>query len=143
MAVTSFKKELWESAIIEAFKEISVADLVTKKPTSMQGSKAIFNTASLTNGLQDYTGTVDWEAINTTAVELVFDKKKYYAFSVDDVDKVQLAGDVMLPVCNQQAEVIKATIDSAIFTEAVAGAKSTNVIGNKTTKKEITTSDEC
>lgn len=143
MAVTTFKRELWESAIIEAFKEISVADLVTKKPTSVQGSKAIFNTATLANGLQDYTGTVDWEAINTTAIELVFDKKKYYAFSVDDVDRVQLAGDVMLPVCNQQAEVIKATIDSAIFTEAVTGAKAGNVIGSKTTKKEITTSDEC
>ena len=64
MAVTTFKRELWESAIIEAFKEISVADLVTKKPTSVQGSKAIFNTATLANGLQDYTGTVDWEAMS-------------------------------------------------------------------------------
>lgn len=143
MAVDTFKKELWESAIIEQFKGISVADLVTKKPTRVEGSKAIFNTANLTTGLQDYSGTVDWEAINTASIELVYDKKKYYAFSVDDVDKVQLAGDVMLPICNQQAEVIKATIDSAIFTEAVTGAKSANVIGSKTTKKEITTCDEC
>ena len=142
MAVTTFKRELWESAIIEEFKGVSVADLITKKPSSVEGSKAIFNTATLTNGLQDYTGTVDWEAVNTSSIELVYDQKKYYAFSVSDVDKVQLAGDIMLPICNQQAEKIKATIDSAVFSEAVKGAKATNVIGSKTTKKEIATCDE-
>ena len=142
MSVESFKRELWESAIIEQFKETSVADLVTKKPSSVEGSKAIFNTASLTNGLQKYTGKISWEEINTTSIELIFDQQYYYAFARKDIDKVQLAGDVMLPICRQQAEAVKATIDSAIFAEAVTGAKSGNVIGSKTTKKDITTCDE-
>lgn len=142
MAVTTFKKELWESALIEAFKGITVADLITKKPSSVEGTKAHFNTASLTNGLQDYAGTVTWEGVNTSVIDLVYDKKKYFAFAVDDVDAVQLAGDVMIPLVNEQAYAIKTNIDTAVFTEAVTGAKSANVIGSASTKKAITTCDE-
>lgn len=139
MAVTTFKKALWESAIIESYKGISVAEIITKKPSSVEGSKAIFNTAGLTNGLQDYTGTVNWEDVNTASIELIYNKSKYFAFAVDDVDKVQLAGDVMLPVASDQAYLIKDNIDVAVFIEAVAGAKATNVIGSVATKKSITT----
>lgn len=142
MAVTTFKKALWEQALIESYKGISVAEIITKRPSSVEGSKAIFNTAGLTTGLQDYTGTISWEAVNTTAIELVYDKSKYFAFSVDDVDKVQLAGDVMLSVTNDQAYIIKDTIDTAVFAEAVKGAKAGNVIGSTSTKKSITTPED-
>ena len=140
MAVESFKKELWEQALIKGFEGVTVADLITKKPTSIEGSKAIFNRASLTTGLQDYTVTIKYEGANTEAIELVYDKKKYFAIYLDDCDKVQLAGDVMLSLTQEQAYKIKETIDSAIFTEASANAGS--LIGSKTTKKEITTPDE-
>ncbi|NSB12120.1 hypothetical protein [Clostridium beijerinckii] len=142
MAVTSFKQQLWENAIIESYKGISVAEIITKKPTRVDGSKAIFNTASLTNGLQDYTGKVNWEQVNTTPIELNFDQSKYFAFYVDDVDAVQLAGDVMLPMVNEQTAYIKDTIDSAVFVEAVKGAKASNVIGSVATKKPVTTSED-
>lgn len=137
MSVNSFKKELWESAIIEGYKGISVADLITKKPSSVEGSKAHFNTASLTNGLQDYKGKVDWEEINTTVIDLVYDQSKYFAFAVDDCDKVQLAGDLMLPLTIDCAYDIKKTIDLAVYNEAISGVKKANVIGSKTTKQTI------
>ena len=142
MAVTTFKKSLWESALIESYKGISVAEVITKKPSSVEGQKAIFNVATLTNGLQDYTGSVSWEDVNTTSIELIYDKSKYFAFAVDDVDKVQLAGDVMLSVANDQAYAIKDTIDVAVFGEAVKGAKAGNVIGSVATKKTITTPED-
>ena len=140
MAISTFKPEIWESALLESFKGITIADLITKKPSRIEGTKAIFNAASLATGLQDYTGTVDYEEVITNAIELVYDKSKFFAFSVDDCDKVQLAGDVMLSLTQEQAYKIKETIDSAIFTEASAKAGSS--IGSKTTKKEITTPDE-
>ena len=31
MSVNTFKKELWEEAIIESFKGVSVAELITRK----------------------------------------------------------------------------------------------------------------
>lgn len=142
MAITSFKKELWETALLEAFKGITVADLITKKPTSVEGAKAIFNTASLTTGLQNYSGTVDWEAVNTTAIELIYDQTKYFAFAVDDVDRVQLAGDVFQPIIREQAYAIKSDIDSKIFSVAAAAAPSANTIGSSSTKKSIASSND-
>lgn len=142
MSVNTFKKELWENAIIESYKGVSVAELITKKPSSVEGSKAHFNTASLTTGLQDYTGSVTWEGADTAVIDLVYDKSKYFAFSVDDADKVQLAGDVMMPLVTEQAYQIKKAIDTDVFVEAVTGAKSGNVIGSKTTKKAVATAED-
>lgn len=142
MSIASYKQSLWETAILESYKGISVADLVTKKPSRVDGAKAIFNTASLTNGLQDYSGTVSFEGANTAAIELLFNKSKYFAFSVDDVDKAQAAGDVMLPLTNEMAYSIKKNIDTAILAEAVSGAKSANVIGSVATKKSVATASD-
>ena len=142
MAISTFKPEIWESALIESFKGITIANLITKKPTRIEGTKAIFNAASLATGLQDYTGTINYEEVITNAIELVYDKKKCFAFFIDDVDKVQAVADVMLPMANEQAYRIKEEIDSAIFAEAVTGAKSSNVIGSSSTKEAITTCDE-
>lgn len=142
MAISTFKPEIWESALLESFKGITIADLITKKPTKIEGTKAIFNAASLATGLQDYTGTVNYEEVITNAIELVYDKTKYFAFAVDDVDKAQAVADVMLPITNEQAYKIKEEIDSAVFAEAVLGAKTSNVIGSPTTKEAITTCDE-
>jgi hypothetical protein len=141
MSVQTFKKELWENALIESYKGIAVAELITKKPSSVEGSKAHFNTAGLTNGLQDYSGTVTWEDINTATIDLVYDKSKYFAFAVDDVDKVQLAGNVMMPLVAEQAYQIKKTIDTDVFAEAVKGVKTGNTIGSKSTKKSVATSE--
>ena len=140
MAITNFKKSVWESAILEQYKGMSIADLITRKPTRVDGSKAIFGTASLTNGLQDYTGTVNFEEAATGEIAVVFDKAKYFAFSVGDIDKVQLAGDIMLPLANDMAYAIKKNIDAAVLAEAVAGAKSK--IGSASSKKSITTPDQ-
>lgn len=142
MSVNTFKKELWESALIESYKGISVAELITKKPSSVEGSKAHFNTASLTTGLQDYSGSITWEGVNTNGVDLVYDQSKYFAFSVDDADKVQLAGDVMLSVANDQSYAIKDDIDIAVLKEASKGAKASNTIGSATTKKSVATAED-
>ncbi len=140
MAVDTFKKELWMSAILEEYRGMSIADLITKKPDDVNGSKAIFNTVALTNGLQDYTGTVTFEVPNTTATTLVFDKQKYFAYQVGDVEKVQCAGDLLVPLANKMAYQVKKDIDAAVLTEAEAGAKAK--IGTKTAKKAIATADE-
>ena len=139
MAVNTFKKELWMSAILEEYRGLSVADLITKKPDDVSGSKAIFNTVALTNGLQDYTGTVTFEVPNTTATTLVFDKQKYFAYQVGDVEKVQMAGDLLAPLANKMAYQVKKDIDTAVLAEAVNGAK--GKIGTKSSAKTISNAE--
>lgn len=121
MSVESFKADLWEASIIEEFKGICIADVITVAPSRVDGVKAIFNRASLTNGLQDYAGEVEYEGINTTATELLFDQKKYFAYAMDDVDEVQLVGDVMGPIARQIAYEVKRSIDVAVLAEALKG----------------------
>lgn len=142
MSIASYKQSLWEAAIIQSYQGVSVADVITKKPSRVEGSKAIFNTASLTNGLQDYTGSVTFEGANTAGIELIFNKAKYFAFSVDDVDKAQAAGDVMLPLTADMAYQIKKNVDSVVLAEAVTGAKAANVIGSVATKKSVATASD-
>ena len=123
MSVESFKKNLWESAILESFKGICVADAVTVAPSRVDGVKAIFNTVSLATGVQDYVGSVSYEGIDTVAKEIVFNKKKYFAYKLEDVDAIQLAGDVMMPLANDMAYDLKRIVDGAVFAEAVESAK--------------------
>lgn len=142
MSVDSFKKALWEAAILESLKGITVAEIITTPPSSVEGSKATFNTASLTKGVQDYTGKVDWENATTVPIDLEFNKKKYFAFSVDDCDKVQLAGDLMLPLTRQCAYDIKKQIDTDVLAEAVAKAPAGNTLGTKAAQIAIASPEE-
>ena len=93
MAADNFKPTLWEGALLANFHSVSIADVLATKPTEIKGQKVIFNRVA-GGTLKDYSGSVDWDDIDTTPVEMVFDKKKYFAFALDDVDKVQLKADL-------------------------------------------------
>ena len=92
MAADNFKPTLWEGALLANFHSVSIADVLATKPAEIKGQKVIFNRVA-GGTLKDYSGSVDWDDIDTTPVEMVFDKKKYFAFALDDVDKVQLKAD--------------------------------------------------
>lgn len=123
MAVNSFVPTLWESKIIEEYQGITVADLITTRPARVEGNKVVFNRAAVATGLQDYTGTVSYEDINTTAVEMLLDQKKYFAVKLDDVDAVQVAGELMSPVVRNLAYELKANGDKFVFGKATAAAQ--------------------
>ena len=130
MAINTFKPSLWEQALLEKFKGICVADLITTAPSSVEGTKAIFNSIALSKGVQDYAGTIDYEDINSASKELVYNKKKYVAYKIDDVDAAQAVADVMMPMARDMAYDLKRVIDAAVFDAITASgsgvAKFTN-----------------
>lgn len=136
MSVTNFKATLWEGALLANFHSVSVADAVSTKPTKIQGNKVIFNRVGA-GTIKDYEGTIAWDEINTTPIEMTFDKKKYFAFSLDDCDKVQLVADVMGATTAEHAAVLAETYDKDFYTVLAAGVKSTNKIGTSSSKKDI------
>lgn len=136
MSVENFKATLWEGALLANFHSVSVADAVSTKPTKIQGTKVIFNRVGA-GTIKDYTGTVSWDEINTTPIEMVFDKKKYFAFSLDDCDKVQLVADVMGATTSEHAAVLAETYDKDFYATLAAGGKATNKIGSASLKKDI------
>lgn len=135
MSVDTFKRELWETAILEEFRSSALAHLVCTSPTSVEGKRAYFNSLGDIE-VQDYEGTVDFADIETTEIHVDFDQKKYFAIKLDDVDKAQIVADVMLPMANKGAYGMKKKLDEEIIADFVANAKT------KKTSKEIATPEE-
>lgn len=136
MSVENFKPTLWEGALIHNFHQVSVAEAVCTKPASIQGNKVIFNRVG-SGTIKDYEGKVEWDSISTTPIEMTFPKKKYFAFSLDDVDKVQLKADVMSATTAEHSALLAETYDTDFFITLAGGADTKNKIGSASSKKEV------
>lgn len=137
MSVANFKPTLWEGALIHNFHSVSTADAVCVRPTEIKGNKVIFNRVG-SGTIKDYEGKVSWDEVNTEPVEMTFDKKKYFAFSLDDCDKVQLKSDVMTATTREHAASLAEIYDKDFYTTLAAGVKTSHKIGTSSAKKKIT-----
>lgn len=135
MAVDNFKPTLWEGALIHNFHSVSIAEFMSTKPSKIDGKQVTFNRVAAGN-MKDYSGTVDWDEISTTPVDMTFDKKKYFAFALDDVDRVQLKADVMTETTKEHAAVLAETYDKDFFATLSEGT--TQKIGASGSKKKVT-----
>jgi len=136
MSVENFKPTLWEGSLLYNFHQVSVADALCTRPASVQGNKVIFNRIG-SGTVKDYEGKVEWDAINTTPIEMTFPKKKYFAFSLDDVDKAQLRNDVMNGTTAEHSALLAETYDTDFFAVLAAGASTGNKIGSASSKKKL------
>lgn len=133
MAVTNFIPQIWEARLMAKFHERSVGQLITTAPTKIEGNKIIFNKVS-DIALKDYEGSVSFDDLTTSKVELPMDVKKYWAFKVDDVDAVQAAGDLIDPHVAEAGYALQEATDKLILDEAlktsyiVEGEKAYDVI---------------
>ena len=128
MAITNFIPTIWEARLLAKFHERSVAEVITTAPTKIEGNKIIFNKVSDV-AIKDYEGSVSFDDLTTSKVELPLDIKKYWAFKVDDVDAVQAAGALIDPHVTEAAAGLQEATDLAVFTEALK--TSNEVTGEK------------
>jgi len=136
MSVANFKPTLWEGALIANFHSVSVAHAISTKPANIQGNKVIFNRVGA-GTIKDYTGTISWDDINTTPIEMTFDKKKYFAFSLDDCDKVQVVADVMAATTAEHSASLAEIYDRDFYATLIAGVNASNKIGSASSKKDV------
>ena len=118
MAVTNFIPQIWEARLMAKFHERSVGQLITTAPTKIEGNKIIFNKVS-DIALKDYEGSVSFDDLTTSKVELPMDVKKYWAFKVDDVDAVQAAGALIDPHVAEAGYGLQEATDKLILDEAL------------------------
>ena len=128
MAVTTFIPTIWEARLLAKFHERSVAELITTAPTKIEGNKIVFNKVSDV-AIKDYSGSVAFDDLATSKVELDMDQKKYWAFKVDDVDAVQAAGDLIDPHVSEAGYGLQEATDGIVFAEALK--TSNTVTGEK------------
>ena len=129
MSVQNFIPSYWEASLLKKFHETSIAEVITTAPTKIEGNKIIFNHVSDV-AVKDYAGTMAFDGLTTSKVELNMDKKKYFGFKVDDVDAVQAAGDLIDAHTEEAAYSMQEEMDKAVLTEAL------------TTSNEVTRTDE-
>lgn len=118
MSVQNFIPSVWEARLLHKFHEKSIASIITTAPTEIKGNKIIFNNVSDV-AVKDYEGSVAWEKLTTPKVELSMDIKKYWAFKVDDVDAVQVAGELIDPHVTEASSGMQEEMDKSVLTEAL------------------------
>ncbi|MBW7649793.1 phage capsid protein [Anoxybacillus sp. ST4] len=129
MSVVSFIPQIWEARLLSNFHSRSVADVISTKPTEVRGNTVKFNRIGAVQ-VKDYAGSVTFDDVNTTPIDLVLNQKKYFAIKLNDVDKVQAAGDVLDAYTADASASVQEVIDSyvlSLYTEAQ------HAIGNDTT----------
>ena len=118
MSVATFIPSIWEARLLANFYERSIAGVITTAPGEIKGNKIIFNNVSDVT-VKDYEGSVAWEDLTTSKVELAMDIEKYWAFKVDDVDKVQVEGELINAHTSEASSKMQTTMDGLVLTEAL------------------------
>ena len=124
MAVTTFIPQIWNARLLHNFYERSIANVITTSPGEIKGNKLIFNNVSDVS-VKDYTGSVSFDDLTTSKVELDMNIKKMWAFKVNDVDAVQAAGDLVDAHTQEASSKMQASMDKAILDE---GLKTNNEV---------------
>lgn len=135
MAVTTFIPELWSARLLYALEKSHVAtNLVNRNYEGIianQGDTVHINSIGAIT-VKDYTKNsdiADPDALATTDQTLVIDQCKYFNFQVDDVDKVQAAGELVDTAMGRAAYALADTSDAFLLKTIAAGAAASNTVG--------------
>lgn len=135
MAVTTFIPELWNARLLYALDKAHIAtNLVNRNyegSIANQGDTVHINSIGAVT-VKDYaknTDIADPEALTTTDQTLVIDQSKYFNFQVDDVDKVQAAGELIDTAMNRAAYALADVADAFLLKTIAAGVVAGNTVG--------------
>ena len=147
MAITTFIPELWSARLLYALEKSHVAtNLVNRNYEGVianQGDTVHINSIGAIT-VKDYTKNTDIaapDALTTTDQSLVIDQCKYFNFQVDDVDKVQAAGDLIDTAMGRAAYALADVSDAFLLKTIANGVASANKIGAKATLTALTASN--
>lgn len=135
MAVTTFIPELWSARLLYALENAHVATRLVNRDyegvIANQGDTVHINSIGAVD-VKDYTRNTDIadpDALTVVDQTLVIDQAKYFNFQVDDVDKVQAAGEMVDVAMGRAAYALADTADAYLLKLIAAGAASANVVG--------------
>lgn len=131
MSVQTFIPVVWEARLLANFHKASIADVITTKPTEIKGNKITFNKVGAV-AVKDYTGSVTFDDIATSSVDVNMNQQKYFAFKVKDVDKVQAAGDLVDAHTAEAGATLQETVDGYVL-GLYTGVHADNAIGDDVT----------
>lgn len=147
MAVTTFIPELWNARLLYALEKAHVAtNLVNRNyegEIRNHGDTVHINTIGAIT-VKSYIKNTDIDApetLTTTDQTLVIDQAKYFNFQVDDVDKVQAAGELVDTAMGRAAYALADVSDAYLLGVIAAGAAAGNTIGSAAAPVALTASN--
>lgn len=147
MAVTTFIPELWSARLLYALEKAHVAtNLVNRNyegEISNHGDTVHINTIGAIT-VKSYAKNTDIDApetLATTDQTLVIDQAKYFNFQVDDVGKVQAAGELVDTAMGRAAYALADVSDAYLLGVIAAGAAAGNTIGSAAAPIALTASN--
>lgn len=131
MAITNFIPELWSAAVQLPFEKAlvfgqpSVVNRDYEGQIKQQGDTVNITTiGDPTIKAYDKNADIEVEDLSDGTIKLVIDQGDYFAFRVNDVDKVQAAGDFQGPATQRAGYGLKDKVDRYIagFAALAAGS---------------------
>lgn len=145
MSVTSFIPAIWYSKLLMQLTPRLVGENFVNHDTEGEvmygGSVKINKIGTVT--LKDYTGAdIVYSDMDTTALTLNIDHKKYEAKQLDDVDAIQSrdGGQLIARYTEAMAIAIADDLDKETFKEIAGAATAGNTLGDDTTPVTVATS---
>lgn len=95
MAVTNYQPTVWHASLLENLHQNTfvIPTCNHDYEGEIQGQGSVVKITGFTSPtIGTYSGSITRQALTDNSLSLNIDQKKYYAYLVDDVDKVQSAG---------------------------------------------------
>lgn len=144
MSVATFIPELWSARLLQGLEKSHVAtNLVNRDYEGQirnQGDKVNINTLSDV-AIKTYTPNSDIASpddLTTTKQQLEITEADYFNIQLDDVDRVQAAGELMDTAMRNVAYKMNDKTDSFILGKIASGVASGNIIGTTASPIQVT-----
>ena len=139
MAITNFIPELWSAAVKMPFEKALVFGQPTVANRDYEGTiKQQGDTVNVTTisdptiKTYDKGSDIEIEDVSDANIKLVIDQGDYFAFRVNDLDRVQAAGDFQSPATQRAGFGLKDEVDKFIasqFAKTAANGGPKNALG--------------
>lgn len=124
----NFVPEIFSKKLQAKFYASSVLPMVSNTDyegeISGQGDKVIIRTVPNVT-VADYTGTISYQDVTTSNIELLIDKAKSYAFKVDDILRAQSDIQYWNEASKDASESMRIAVETDFLANVVTGATST------------------
>ena len=124
----NFIPEIFSKKLQSKFYSASVLPMISNTDyegeISGQGDKVIIRTVPNVT-VADYTGTISYQDVTTSNIELLIDKAKSYAFKVDDIQRAQSDIAYWTEASKDASESMRIAVETDFLANVVTGATST------------------
>lgn len=131
-----FVPDIFSKKLQAKFYAGSVLEQVTNNDyegeISGQGSKVVIRTVPNIT-VANYTGTISYQDVTTSTIELLIDKAKSYAFKVDDVLKAESDIAFWDEAARDASEQMRIAVETDVLGNIVSGVAAGNVVDVATT----------